>query len=378
MRRFARTVALTVLVGWLGGGAVSVEAQEDELDCVDFAFQEEAQAELDADPADPNNLDTGDDGVACALLPSAAAEAATDDATPNTTEDDALDADSATAEQTAEEPATADDEDADRAAREGRRSARQEEREAAEAPAAEDDGGNGGNRERERDRDRDRRRDRDRDRNADETAICEDFASQEEAQAAFDDEPDAGAGLDTNGDGFACFEGDDTPLPAAVDAGTGDLFLCADFATREEAQAAFDADPNAAAGLDTDGDGLACAEGDDEPLPATVNRIKAGDVDCIDFATQDDAQARLDADPSDPNNLDPSGDGFACSELPSADGTVRVTAVPNTGSGPGAAAPRVNTAWGVAAVGSGALVAAAGVATVGTRARPDARAPRRV
>src|SRR5688572_7737479 len=46
-------------------------AQGDDLDCEDFETQEEAQAVLDEDPADPNNLDPNRDGIACALLPSA-------------------------------------------------------------------------------------------------------------------------------------------------------------------------------------------------------------------------------------------------------------------------------------------------------------------
>ena len=45
-------------------------AQADDLDCEDFQTQEEAQAVLDEDPADPNNLDPNQDGIACALLPS--------------------------------------------------------------------------------------------------------------------------------------------------------------------------------------------------------------------------------------------------------------------------------------------------------------------
>ncbi|WP_093797323.1 hypothetical protein [Streptomyces sp. Wb2n-11] len=48
------------------------QAQVD-LDCRDFAFQEEAQAEFDRDPSDPNRLDEDqgpDDGIACEALPS--------------------------------------------------------------------------------------------------------------------------------------------------------------------------------------------------------------------------------------------------------------------------------------------------------------------
>ncbi|MEU7720993.1 excalibur calcium-binding protein [Streptomyces tibetensis] len=42
-----------------------------DLDCRDFAFQEDAQAVFDADPSDPNRLDEDqgpDDGVACEAL----------------------------------------------------------------------------------------------------------------------------------------------------------------------------------------------------------------------------------------------------------------------------------------------------------------------
>lgn len=54
------------------------EAQSgDQFDCADFATQEEAQAEYDADPSDPSGLDgpqgeatDGTPGVACESLPS--------------------------------------------------------------------------------------------------------------------------------------------------------------------------------------------------------------------------------------------------------------------------------------------------------------------
>src|SRR5215207_10536717 len=65
-------------VGGPDGPARSVIqlAQADDLDCADFETQEEAQAALDEDPADPNNLDPNQDGIACALLPSAEDRAA--------------------------------------------------------------------------------------------------------------------------------------------------------------------------------------------------------------------------------------------------------------------------------------------------------------
>jgi hypothetical protein len=40
-------------------------AQEDQYDCASFGSQESAQAELDRDPRDPNNLDPDGNGQAC-------------------------------------------------------------------------------------------------------------------------------------------------------------------------------------------------------------------------------------------------------------------------------------------------------------------------
>ncbi len=50
-----------------------------------------------------------------------------------------------------------------------------------------------------------------------------------------------------------------------------------------------------------------------DPAPA----VSAGDtLNCSDFATQEDAQANLTANPSDPNRLDADHDGIACEDLP--------------------------------------------------------------
>ena len=62
----AGAVALAV-----GPSAGLAHAQPD-LDCRDFAFQEDAQAELNRDPSDPHRLDEDqgpDDGIACEVLP---------------------------------------------------------------------------------------------------------------------------------------------------------------------------------------------------------------------------------------------------------------------------------------------------------------------
>ncbi len=89
---------------------------------------------------------------------------------------------------------------------------------------------------------------------------------------------------------------------------------CADFATQEEAQQFLLAgDPY---GLDADNDGMACdnlAMGGTgmTQQPTTPTQ---GDLDCADFASQAEAQATFNADPSDPNGLDADGDGIACEE----------------------------------------------------------------
>lgn len=55
--------------------------------------------------------------------------------------------------------------------------------------------------------------------------------------------------------------------------------------------------------------------------PGAAGVTASGDLDCKDFATQEEAQAVLDADSSDPNGLDGDGDGVACESLPSGSGS---------------------------------------------------------
>jgi hypothetical protein len=105
---------------------------------------------------------------------------------------------------------------------------------------------------------------------------------------------------------------------------------CSDFASQAQAQAVFDADPTDPHGLDLDLDGVACEIPFITPVDETdaveENRAAASpappeglDVDCSDFAFQEEAQVVYDRIPGDPYNLDPSGDGYACSSLPSRD-----------------------------------------------------------
>lgn len=221
---------------------------------------------------------------------------------------------------------------------------------------------------------------------------CEDFTTQEEAQAVFDDDPSDPNNLDPNADGIACAllpSEADSQAPAADDGSAeagqtaeGDqaqrraerrqnrqnqnengaqetvAVTCDQYATAEEAQAAFDADPEALAALDPDGNGIACEELIEAPAAADDqtnqerrnrrNRDQANengdsanqestapgpeDLDCADFDFQEEAQAIYDQDPSDPFNLDPNGDGFACSSLPLSEPLV--SQVPKTGVGP--------------------------------------------
>ena len=263
----ALVVCLVILlVGWTGAAGA-----QDDLDCVDFETQEEAQAELEADPSDPNNLDPNGDGIACALLPSAegGSQPTDEDGTPTPRgEEEALDA---------AVPAEDGSGDTNQAERD-----------------QQDDQGNA-----QEDRNRERNRDR---------------------------EEDAGGERD---------QGEEpTPTP------------------------------------EQDRDRQRDRERDDEetPTPETTE-----DLDCVDFETQEEAQAELEADPGDPYNLDPSGDGFACSELPSESGEVRVTSVPKTGVGH--AKGGIGFRPGVVYFGTAAAVL--GAAGIITGRRAGARSPAR-
>ncbi len=244
----------------------------DDLDCEDFSTQEEAQAVLDEDPGDPNNLDPNLDGIACALLPSA------EDSSVAFAQD-AADAD----------PAAADDQAARKAARQAQR----------EQDAA------AGN------------------QNAQVSAAltCNDFFTQEEAQAAFDDDPQGQAALDEDGDGVAC--GD---LPPAADQAQPDT----------QAGAQVDATDENASGQPKRNRRNRGQPSESDTVVDTPVAVGKEDLDCIDFEFQEDAQEVFNRDPSDPFNLDPNADGFACSSLPSRE--PRISQVPRTGAGNAAAA----------------------------------------
>lgn len=264
-------------------------AQEagDDLDCEDFATQEEAQAVLDADPADPHNLDPNGDGIACALLPAA------NDGEVSSGDDAAAEQEADTGNQTQEE----------------RRAARQAERQ-----QNQDQQGN----------------------EAEETVAltCEEFATQEDAQAAFDGDTEGLRDLDPDGNGVACeelIEPEVTAEPADEDAARQER-------RRNRRNQEEEPEPEEPAPVEVVID-----------EPETV-RIQE-DFDCVDFEFQEEAQAVYNEDPSDPYNLDPNGDGFPCSSIPSS--SPRVSQIPRTGVGTSSSAN------------AGMLVAAALLASLG-------------
>ena len=64
-RSFPATVrAVSLIMAFVAAAVVSTGAQGN-LDCGDFGTRAEAQAHLDADPADPDGLDGNNDAIAC-------------------------------------------------------------------------------------------------------------------------------------------------------------------------------------------------------------------------------------------------------------------------------------------------------------------------
>ena len=69
--------------------------------------------------------------------------------------------------------------------------------------------------------------------------------------------------------------------------------------------------------------------------PSPAQAQDASDpFDCADFATQEEAQAEYNLDPSDPSGLDGDSDGIACEELSSGTGTSSASPAPTTTSSP--------------------------------------------
>lgn len=281
-RLFNLLLAVVLCLSVLLEMAPVAAQQPDDLDCEDFNTQEEAQAVFDEDPADPNNLDPNGDGIACALLPSAADAAPAEEGGAGAEEGEV-----------AAEQEAGDDEQAQR--REERRANRQNRQnqgaEETEEPAE---------------------------------VSCDQFATAEEAQAAFDADPEGLAALDEDGDGVVC---------------------------TELLEAAPEEEPRAERRRNRGNQDAQEETADQREQPR--NQPVQEDLDCIDFDFQEEAQAIFDQDPSDPFNLDPNGDGFACSSLPLS--APLVTQVPRTGI-----ASTEPTAWWLLASALAAGASAAG------------------
>lgn len=113
-------------------------------------------------------------------------------------------------------------------------------------------------------------------------------------------------------------------MTASVAVAQDDL-NCDDFGSQAAAQQNLRDNPSDPNGLDAEDDGVACETTDyDNPardeVPVQGSVSPTGDLDCEDFATQEEAQAEFNQDPSDPNGLDADNDGQACEDsLPSGD-----------------------------------------------------------
>ena len=112
------------------------------------------------------------------------------------------------------------------------------------------------------------------------------------------------------------------------------------------------------------------AGGSTDPTP-TPGSDDADDVfDCSDFLFQDVAQAVLDADPSDPHNLDPENNGVACEGLPNRDSDTDPVILPpaGVGVGGGGATPGEIARWLMAAFAGLGLATAGGIGLLRWRA----------
>ncbi|GGY77805.1 excalibur calcium-binding protein (plasmid) [Streptomyces anulatus] len=84
----SRSVVAGIALAILSLAPLSGIAHAQDLDCSDFRFQEDAQAEFNRDPGDPNRLDEdrgSDDGIACEVLPRRSSASAVPPVSPSAT-----------------------------------------------------------------------------------------------------------------------------------------------------------------------------------------------------------------------------------------------------------------------------------------------------
>jgi endonuclease YncB( thermonuclease family) len=127
---------------------------------------------------------------------------------------------------------------------------------------------------------------------------CGDFRSQAAAQADLERDLSDPNNLDGDGDGVACetypYAGGGGGAGGGGAGGGGDLD-CGDFATQQQAQAVLERDLSDPNGLDADNDGIAC-----EVLSGGAGGGGDGDLDCTDFSTHGEAQREYAKDRTDP------------------------------------------------------------------------------
>src|SRR5215211_2637200 len=74
--------------------------------------------------------------------------------------------------------------------------------------------------------------------------------------------------------------------------------------------------------------------------PVKPAAAQADQYDCASFGSQESAQATLDSDPSDPNNLDSDGNGRACDDYPyGTGGSVAASSVAASTAAPSSVSP---------------------------------------
>ncbi len=84
----SRSVVAGIALAIVSVAPLSGVAHAQDLDCVDFRFQEDAQAEFNRDSSDPNRLDEDrgpDDGIACEVLPNRSGAGTVPPVSPSTT-----------------------------------------------------------------------------------------------------------------------------------------------------------------------------------------------------------------------------------------------------------------------------------------------------
>jgi hypothetical protein len=108
---------------------------------------------------------------------------------------------------------------------------------------------------------------------------------------------------------------------------------------------------------------------------AGISNAQLTDRDCVDFATQQEAQAAFDASIGDPDRLDEDDDGIACEWLPSGSSTTmngQVRFVPQGGLDTGDGTMAEDAGSGDVLVTGGAILAA-GLAVAALRRRTSRR-----